>query len=199
MRMAFGLVSLLVTIGVIAWIMHSVELPYTQSSVKAMQDTQQFTNQLSGVDDKGIIITDTVSLFADTRNDGKLQDLQVTQVLPNSPLLTKYGLKVNDVIVAVIDGHTVRTDLNGLNDEQAGRDAIRDAYSTGGQIVVQRGDDRLTLPLAAAPVAPQPMAQNNQSPKPAPAAQPPQQNPSNGNSNDTMDEIHQRLHALPTY
>jgi hypothetical protein len=197
--MAFGLVSLLVTIGVIAWIMHSVELPYTQSSVKAMQDTQQFTNQLSGVDDKGIIITDTVSLFADTRNDGKLQDLQVTQVLPNSPLLTKYGLKVNDVIVAVIDGHTVRTDLNGLNDEQAGRDAIRDAYSTGGQIVVQRGDDRLTLPLAAAPVAPQPMAQNNQSPKPAPAAQPPQQNPSNGNSNDTMDEIHQRLHALPTY
>ena len=197
MRMAFGLVSLLVTLGVIVWIMHSVELPYTQSSVKAMQDTQQFTNQLSGVDDKGIIITDTVSLFADTRNDGKLQDLQVTQVLPNSPLLTKYGLQPNDVIVAVIDGHTVRTDMNGLNDEQAGRDAIRDAYSTGGQIVVQRGDQRLTLP--SAPAVPPAVVQNNQGQKPQPAAQPPQQNPSNGNSNDTMDEIHQRLHALPTY
>jgi hypothetical protein len=197
--MAFGLVSLLVTLGVIVWIMHSVELPYTQSSVKAMQDTQQFTNQLSGIDDKGIVITDTVSLYADSRNDGKLQDLQVTQVSANSPLVTKYGLMANDVIVAVIDGHTVRTDMSGLNNEQEGRDAIRDAYSSGGQIIVQRGDQKLTLPSPTAPaVAPPPVAQNNQTPQAQPAQQQ-QQNQSNGNSNDTMDEIHQRLHALPTY
>jgi len=131
-----------------------------------------------------------------------LQDLQVTQVMPGGPMDVKFGLKANDVIVAAIDGHTVRTDINGLNSEQEGKDAVRDAYTGGGQLVVQRGDQTLTLPLPKSMPAPNP---------PPPALTPQQQQTAQkteqqqeGKSNDgsesgTMDELHQRLHSLPGY
>ncbi len=105
------------------------------------------------------------------------------------------------MIIACIDGHTVRTDINGLNDERAGKDAIWDAYTTQGQLVVQRGDRQLTLPIAKTQPAPN-------RPAPSPTAQSPnaqrteqqqEGKSNNGSESGSMDEIRQRLHALPTY
>lgn len=191
MRMAFGLAGLLVTIGVIAWIMKSVYLPDTQASIHAQQHAQQVVDQISGKDENGTPIEQTYNLYAEERNDGKLQDFQVTQINPGSPMETTFGLKANDVIVAAVDGHTVRTDMNGMSDEESARLAIRDAYTTGGKLVVQRGDQQLTLPVEKAQPKP-----NNPPPQ---TAQNPQQHQNDNSQNDTMDEIHQRLHALPTY
>jgi hypothetical protein len=188
--MAFGLAGLLVTLGVVIFIMKYFYFPDIQASQHAQQHAEDVVNQISGKDENGNRIEDTYTLFADERNDGKLQDFQVTQVNPGSPMETMFGLKANDVIIAAIDGHTVRTDLNGLADEDDGRSAIRDAYTTGGKLIIQRGDQQLTLPVENAPPKPN---------SPPQTAQNPQQHQNDGGQNDTMDEIHQRLHALPTY
>ncbi|MGD0140683.1 MAG: hypothetical protein ABSD28_17580 [Tepidisphaeraceae bacterium] len=202
MRMAFGLVGLLVTIGVIAWIMHAIYLPDVQASLHAQQKAETFVNQLNGVDANGLRIEDTYAEIPDTRGDGKLQDLQITLVRPGSPMEVKFGLKANDVIIAAIDGHTVRTDLNGLDNEQAGKDAIRDAYTSDGQLVVQRGDVQLTLPLPKSlqppPPPPNTTAQNQQMQQNAQRTEQQQEHgkSGNGDENGTMDEIHQRLRPV---
>jgi hypothetical protein len=200
--MAFGLVGLLVTIGVIAWIMHAIYLPDVQASLHAQQKAETFVNQLNGVDANGLRIEDTYAEIPDTRGDGKLQDLQITLVRPGSPMEVKFGLKANDVIIAAIDGHTVRTDLNGLDNEQAGKDAIRDAYTSDGQLVVQRGDVQLTLPLPKSlqppPPPPNTTAQNQQMQQNAQRTEQQQEHgkSGNGDENGTMDEIHQRLRPV---
>jgi hypothetical protein len=200
MRMAFGLLGLLVTIGVIAWIMHAVYLPYTAASVKAYEHAEVVTNQISGRDENGNNIETTYSVFADTRADGKLQDLQVTQLAPGSPLTQYFGLQKDDVVIAGIDGHTVRTDLNGLEDERAGKDAIWGAYTTSGQLIVQRGDRQLTLPVAKAQPNPNPPPQSTAQNQNAQKTEQQQEGKSNnGSEGGSMDEIRQRLHALPTY
>ena len=123
--------------------------------------------------------------------------------MPAGPMDVKFGLKPNDVIIAAIDGHTVRTDLNGLNSEQEGKDAIRDAYTGGGQLIVQRGDQKLTLPLPkSTPThpAPPPTALTPQQQQTAQKTEKQQEGKSNdGSENGTMDELHQRLHSLPGY
>ena len=206
MRMAFGLVGLLGTIAVIVWIMHAIYLPDVTASLHAQQKAETFVNQLNGVDANGVRIEDTYAEIPDTRADGKLQDLQITLVRPGSPMEIKFGLRANDVVIAAIDGHTVRTDLNGLDNEQAGKDAIRDAYTTDGQLVVQRGDNQITLPLPKSqanpnPPAPNTTAQNQQMQQNAQRTEQQQEHgkSGNGDENGTMDELHQRLHALPTY
>ena len=202
MRMAFGLVGLLVTVGVIAWIMYAVEAPDIQASHAVQVQAETLVNQLNGQDANGVRIEDAYKVFADSRDDGKLQDLQVTQVMPAGPMDAKFGLKPNDVIIAAIDGHTVRTDLNGLNSEQEGKDAIRDAYTGGGQLIVQRGDQKLTLPLpkSTPTPAPPPTALAPQQQQTAQKTEKQQEGKSNdGSENGTMDELHQRLHSLPGY
>jgi hypothetical protein len=205
MRMAFGLGGLLVTIGVIVWIMGKAELPYDQAAIHASQQASTAIQQVSGRDENGNNIETTYSVFADTRSDGKLQDLQVTQLTPDSPLAHYFGLQKDDVILACIDGHTVRTDMAGLNDDRAGKDAIWDAYTQQGQMIVQRGEQQLTLPVVKTQSAPTPQ----QAPSPTVTAQQSQkaqrtEQQQEGKSNDgstggSMDEIRQRLHALPTY
>jgi hypothetical protein len=209
MRMAFGLVGILVTLGVIAWIWHSIEGPDIQASLEVKKKVEPEVRQWSGLDADGRDVEKTFKVFADSRDDGKLLDLQVTQVSPGSAMDIKYGLKMNDVILAAIDVSTLRTDMNGLDNEQAGMDAIRDAFTGGGQLVVQRGDQKLTLPLpknAAQPtVAPPPQVastpaqaqQTQQQQQNAAKTEKQQEGKSNdGSENGTMDELHQRLHAV---
>jgi hypothetical protein len=208
MRMAVGLGGLLITIGVIVWIMGKAELPYDQAVLHASQKATDQVQQLSGRDENGNNIEATYSVFADNRSDGKLQDLQVTQLTPDSPLAHYFGLQKDDVILACIDGHTVRTDMAGLNDDRAGKDAIWDAYTQQGQLIVQRGDQQLTLPMAKAQPAPIttpqvaakiPAAATAQNQK-AQQTEKQQEGKSNdGSEGGSMDEIRQRLHALPTY
>jgi hypothetical protein len=203
MRMVFGLAGLLVTIGVIAWIMAKVELPATQDAIHVQDQAQVMTDQISGRDSNGVDIGKTYADYADMRDDGKLQDIQITNLAADSALATRFGVQKNDVVLVAIDSHGVDTPLNGLNSEEEGKDAIREAYQPGGQLVVQRGDQKITLPLTSKPPV---VAQNSQqqpTPQQQQTAQKTEQqqegHSNNGSENGTMDEIHQRLHALPTY
>jgi len=194
MRMAFGLAGLLVTIGVIAWIMHAVYLPDTEASLAAQKKMENTLNQINGQDNNGVRMEDSYKVFADSRDDGKLLDLQVTEVMPGGPMDAKYGLRTNDVIIAAIDGHTVRTDFAGLNSQEEGTDAIRDAFTTGGQLVVERGNQKITLPLSPTPVAP---AQPNTLSANAQKTEQQQEGKTDHTEDGTMDQI--KLHALPGF
>jgi len=197
MRMAFGLAGLLVTLGVMVWIWHEVEGPDIQVSLTAQKKVDTTLNQLNGQDNNGIRVEDSYKVFADSRDDGKLLDLQVTEVMPGGPMDAKYGLRANDVIIAAIDGHTVRTDFAGLNSQEEGTDAIRDAYTTGGQLVVERGNAKLTLPLSPTPVAPaQPNNPNTLSAN-AQKTEQQQEGKTDHTEDGTMDRI--KLHALPGF
>jgi hypothetical protein len=191
MRMAFGLVSVLVTLGIIMILIRDFELPEVEQAHLVQQQVQQF----GGRDQNGTPIERTYTLYADNRSDGKMLDFQLTQINADSPLRTAFGLQVNDVILGTIDTHGVPTDFAGSDDQEACKLAVRDAVAFGGKIIVQRGGQKLVLPQGpaqrGAPQSGNPTAGQNQ------ASQPPRQN---GNSqDDAMKQIKDRLHALPTY
>lgn len=195
MRMAFGLVGLLVTIAIIAVLWSKS----AKTSVDTYQKVQPIVSQIAGRDANGNNIEATYADFPDMRSDGKLQDLQITQLAPDSPLAQYFGLQKDDVVIAGIDGHGVRTDLNGLNDERDGKDAIWDAYTQSGQLIVQRGDQTLTLPAPKTPAPVNPMAAAQQNQKAQQTEKQQEGKSNNGSEGGTMDEIRQRLHPVPTY
>jgi hypothetical protein len=193
MRMAFGLVSVLVTLGIIMILIRDFELP----AVEEAHDVQQTTQLLSGRDPNGTPIEKTYTLLPDNRSDGRMLDFRVTQLNADSPLQTAFGVKLNDVILGTIDSHSLPHDFAKDNDdEETCRLSVRDAVAFGGKILVQRDGQRIVLPQAAVPRGvPQPGA-NPPAARNQPG-QPPQQN--GNNQDDAMKQINQRLHALPTY
>jgi hypothetical protein len=201
MRVAFGLVGILVTLGVVVLIMKYFYLPNAQQAIAVQKQAQVMTDQISGRSEDGTPIENTYVLVPD-ENNGKLVDFQVAKLNPGSPMASHFGLLENDVILSATDGHGVEQKMSEQSDEETARLSVREAYTTGGQLKVQRGDQLLTLPITAvahtkpAPAVP-PQAANQ--PPQANQAQQKQQHQDDGGQNDTMDEIHQRLHALPTY
>jgi hypothetical protein len=192
MRMAFGLVSVLVTLGIVMLLIKDFELP----AVEEGHIVQQQMQLVSGRDQNGTPIEKTYTLYTETRQDGRVQDFQVSAINADSPLLTVFGVKLNDVIIGAIDAHGLSHDFAKDNDdEETCKLAVRDVVAFGGKIIVVRDGQQLVLPNGAAqraPVSPaNPTAAGNQ-----PKSQPQQ----NGNSqDDAMQQIKQRLHALPTY
>jgi hypothetical protein len=149
--MAFGLISLLVTVGVIVLIMKVFYIPYTEAALKAREKADSQLNVISGRDsDTGKRIEVTYTLFPDSRSDGKLADFQVSHLDSDSPMIKVFGLKENDVILAAWDTHDVRTDIAGSNDPDSARLAVREAYtgmaSGAGKLLIQRGDKKMILP-----------------------------------------------------
>ncbi len=207
MRMAigagFGLVSLLVVMYIIAHMAASYLPAVSQSNAVARSEAEQF----SGRDSQGKPVEQTYDLFADmSQSSGKVRDFRVSRLDPGSPMGTRFGLKVGDLIVAATGEGGFRTDFNA-SDEQASRDAVRDAYVYNGQLFVQRGSELIQLPGGQAanipgivlpqnaPTAPSATA----SPQQPATAQPrtAQDPPVNHDESGTMDQINGRLHTVP--
>jgi hypothetical protein len=197
--MAFGLASLLITLGVIIVIMKAAYLPQTQADLNAQKKATDQIQTIAGRDDNGVPVEQTYSLYTDTLDNGKVKDFQVTQINPDSPMV-KFGLQANDVIVAAVGDHGLRTDMQGA-DETDAKEAIREAFTNmnnGGQLVVKRGSQTLALPGGtpiASTDAPVPPAQ--------PGAQPPPPKPMGADPGGSTEDnplggINGRLHALPT-
>ena len=199
MRMAFGLGGILITLGVIIFIMKEVLLPATQADVKADQKATDTINQISGRDDNGTPVEKTFSLFADTNNNGKLTDFQVTDVQPGSPMEKFFGLQANDVILSAVGEHGLQTDMNGAS-EQDGRDAIIERIYGPGQLTVKRGKQVLILP-GAKPVASALTPDGPASATPQqnqPPAKPMGADPGQPTEDNPLGGINGRLHPLPT-
>jgi len=197
MRMAFGLVSVLVTLAIILYMVKEFELPEVEEGHQLQQQVQLF----SGRDANNVPIEQTYKLYPDYDSSTRLVDFQVQQENVDSPLLTVCGVKTNDVILGTIDSHGLTHDFaKDGEDEQMCKYDVRDVVAQGGKIIVLRGTQRLQLPpdghqpFSTPPPTNQPAAQN----QPQPAAAP-QGSPNGHSQDDAMDQIKQRLHTLPGY
>ena len=151
MRAAFGLVGILVVIGVIAWIMYAVELPYDQAAIGAKQkvDAQLTPLSANGVAD----FNSSFDMAMQNGSGGRLDGILVTRVTPGGPASTYFGLVKGDVIVA-LETHGNRTRLRDISDSEMAKAQLIEAYQLQGTIVVVRNGQEIVLPQAGKPPAP---------------------------------------------
>ena len=147
MRMAFGLLSLLVCVGIMLWAMVGGDGAggpgYLQTVSKANKQAKAQVNVISGYDPtRQMLATDSIHYHID-RSTGRAK-LIVTEVMPNGPMADRFGLSPNDRVVE-IGSLDVNMNISNFDDATA---AFHDAYARGGTIVVMRENQKVTLPTA---------------------------------------------------
>ena len=140
MRMAFGLVSLLVVLGIIMLLFSTYQAPMLKQG-KTMRDDAQ---QLAGRDENNAPVTHAVTLDAQDRA-GKMEAAVVTGIVGGSTLETHYGLQKGDLIVQ-LGQVAVKGNIHSADEA---KDFLLYAYQRNEPVVVLRGGEQLTLPLAA--------------------------------------------------
>jgi hypothetical protein len=168
MRMAFGLVSLLVVMAIILMLFKSVQAPMLKEGKKA----QDQARAMSGRDEDGVRVTDAVMLEGQDKA-GKMESVVVSDVTANSAIQQRYGLQKGDVILQ-IGPLSVRDNMSSADEA---KDFLLDAYQKNQDLVVIRGWDKLTLPMAegsapAVAAAPAPAPADSASPAAATPADP---------------------------
>ena len=163
MRMAFGLVSLLVVLGIVMLIFSIYEAPVLKRGKTAQDDARA----IAGRDENNAPVTDAITLDAQDRN-GRMEGAVVTSITPGSAIEQRFGLQNGDVILSM-GPLSVRDNMSSAGEA---KDFLLDAYQKNQQLVVLRGFERVTLPLdpAAAAAAPAPTAPTAATPG---ATQPP--------------------------
>src|SRR5690606_30511917 len=78
MRMAFGLVSVLVAMGAIVLIISNFYAPHTQVVLTEGRKAREEVSQMAGYGQDGLKATETVTLAPELRSDGKVDNLIVT-------------------------------------------------------------------------------------------------------------------------
>src|SRR5437868_4311832 len=103
MRMVFGLAGLLITIGVIIWIMKTVILPYDKAVITQGKHARQQAAQLAGIDEAtGMHVGDSITL-AEQTSGSHLSSILVSALVPNGPMANHFGLMRDDTITAIND------------------------------------------------------------------------------------------------
>jgi hypothetical protein len=146
MRMAFGLIGLLVTIGVIVMIMNTV-LKKEQAVFSASKTAREEVTQIGGYSEDQTPAQNSVT-FEPTDTGGRFDALRVTAVIKNGAMDKFYGLRANDVVVE-INGLKAREVSNG--DPELAQSLVIDAFRASQPITVVRDGQRVTLPLPATP------------------------------------------------
>lgn len=140
MRAMFGLVSLLVVIGVLVYVFSKTSIPTAKEGKRA----QDQARQISGRGDDGLAAIDSFKVTPDFRGS-QLADLEVTRVTAGGAL-EQYGLQKGDKIIEV-NGSKVGDISN--NDPETAKALIHDAYRGSQPIIVLRNGQQITLPSAA--------------------------------------------------
>jgi hypothetical protein len=140
MRMALGLVSLLVVLGIVMLLFNFYQAPMLKQG-KTMRDDAQ---QLAGRDENNEPVHHAVTLDAQDRA-GKMEAAVVTGITAGSTLETHYGLQKGDVIVE-LGQVTVKGNIHSADEA---KDFLLYAYQRNEPVVVLRGGERLSLPMPA--------------------------------------------------
>ncbi len=159
MRAMFGLVGVLVTIGVLAMIWSYNTVPIVQQS----QVTRSQVEQIAGVDQSGARVTQTV-VFQPITTQGKLMYLLVQWIRPRSSYGDFYGIAPGD-IVETIGPQNVRD----IGDEVLAKSLAYEAYQRQWDLVIIRNNKRFVLPRDSAaagqlPAPPAPSAATSGTP-----------------------------------
>src|SRR3954469_20700000 len=104
MRMIFGLAGLLITIGIVVWIMKAVILPYDQAVISQGKYARGQAAQFAGKDEAtGGRVADSIVLAAKNGKGSKVASILVTSLVAGGPMETYFGLQRDDSIVAIND------------------------------------------------------------------------------------------------
>lgn len=155
MRAAFGLVGLLVVVGVIVWLLGSKGgmLDKAQADIKAGENAKSQINVLAGNSADGQMkFSESVTIDLAT-SGAKTQGLLVTSVNGAGPAHTYYGLQKGDVVIDLGQMGKVAGQTWSADEALVWLD---DAYRKQQQIVVVRNGQTITLPQSASPAAPTP-------------------------------------------
>jgi len=96
--MAFGLVGVLVTLGVIIMIMHSYTLPAAQP---AIQTKKKVESQFGSNSPEGMAAAQASIDLDEVVKGGHFHGLLVKKVTPGGPMATDFGLMNGDEITAI--------------------------------------------------------------------------------------------------
>ena len=143
MRMAIGLAGILVTLGVIVWIMSAITLPATKQALDTRDKVQPQVEQIAGHSADGTRAVDTVQVRGQSRN-GKLSSIVVTSVVEGAAMDKYFGLKKGDEIREIGP-----LSVSDMDSPEAAKDMLVDQYQRSGQITVVRDGKELKLPLPA--------------------------------------------------
>ena len=138
MRMAFGLISLLVVIAIILVVFAKTEAP----TIKTGEKAQDAARQISGHGEDGGDAMGSFQTQGKIRN-GNLDSLTVTSVRPGGAL-SDYGLKTGDEILQV--GDTKLGLLSNNDPELAKAMVAQEGFSKNKPIIVRRNGKELSLP-----------------------------------------------------
>lgn len=144
MRAGIGLLALLMGVALMFYLMSRD----AGTSLAVKKQADQVGNQISGKDANGKLATDTLTFDADAKG------VKVNTVEPGGAFEQKFGIKAGDLIVEI--GPLSR---DQFQDNSTAKAYLHDAYARDEQLVVVRGNERLTLPQAGTPAAGRPTAQ----------------------------------------
>ena len=133
---AFGLVGLLITVGLLLYISSWNAQTVLQTSAPA----KKMAEQLSGRNASGASVMTDLKLEPQMAGD-QLRGLKVKSIAAGSEIEQYFGLKAGDNIVQA------QLDFSSLmGDAEMASNMILDQYQKRGSIVVERNGQRLTLP-----------------------------------------------------
>jgi hypothetical protein len=141
MRSAFGLVGILVGIGVLVWLMGKSYLPYTQQVLRSGQSAESQVQQLAGRDENMRNVAESAELEVQHNSSGQPASILVLSVVERGAYERFWGLKRNDSIVS-IGPLSVR---DAATSNSAARDFVQEAYQRSQSLTVIRDGQKLTL------------------------------------------------------
>ncbi|HEY7087936.1 MAG TPA: hypothetical protein VH518_07590, partial [Tepidisphaeraceae bacterium] len=118
MRALFGLVGILITVGVIVWFLGpGGGLSHTQNVIKIGDQARQQAAQVAGQDTvTGDRASASISIEPLNEN-GKLSGMLVTRLRPGGAFERYFGLKKNDTIIA-LEYQGNRQTMKEINDSE---------------------------------------------------------------------------------
>ncbi len=141
MRAAFGLVGILVGIGVLVWLMGKSYLPYAQQTIRTGQSAESQVQQLAGRDENMRNVAESAELEVQHNSSGQPTSVLVLAVVENGAYERFWGLKRNDSIIE-IGPLSVR---DSATSNSAARDFVQEAYQRSQALKVVRDGQRITL------------------------------------------------------
>src|SRR2546421_2579825 len=137
MRAAFGLVGILITLGVIIWIMTKTELPQMQQAATIQKEVTPQVNQIAGNSASGNMRFNESLKVELQQSGGKSNSILVTDVDGAGPAAGYYTLKRGDSIVEVGNLGPVR-DSNTITSSDDAMVFVMDAYQHQQPLIVVR-------------------------------------------------------------
>lgn len=136
MRSAFGLVGLLVAVGIII-ILWSVGF-HPADQVQRGQPAKEQAQQWAGVTEDGVKVRDTIR-YSSFESGGRFRGLMIDEMTPQSPMRTFYHLKENDVIIEAME-----MTFKDYSFDEA-KAFVETAYQRTGRITILRDGQRIRL------------------------------------------------------